>query len=499
MTETRGEPSYKDQQRERLFESFFVDSDETIIRLKKQALSCELEQNQLRIIAWKMFLGLLSTPPRIEEWNKEEKRQRQQYEGIKQKYTESSLDEEDDPNINNPLSLDASSHWSKYFENEQLRKTIMQDVDRTYPEYTYFQQQWVKDMMMEILFIYSRENPDVSYKQGMHELLAPIIYLLDQEKMAPQEGSILSQFMNQNYIENDAYILFERLMKTTGSWFANNNNNNNSNNCDHNKDHNKDNNHSHKKHSDTPILYKCQHIYHTLLKSKDPGLYSYITSLKIEPQLFLLRWIRLLFGREFHLHETLTLWDAIFAYDKAFSLIDYISVSMLMVIRDPILSTDQNGVLQLLFKYPNIAPVTNFIEHGLSMAMAKAKPKRPPGAPIAQSNPPVTNPMVRTIGHLQPRAASLGYPKAGAVAVTPQVSMERELIRLRVLHMTVASRLETLVGMLQIDLLNDTKNEVPDTVLLAVAELKQIKDVMCGHLPIEALPPQPISNSKAFK
>jgi len=384
----------------------------------------------------------------------------------------------------------------------------MQDVDRTYPEYTYFQQQWVKDMMLGILFIYSKENPDVSYKQGMHELLAPMIYILDQEKMSAREGSILSQLMDQDYIEADAYILFDRLMKTTGSWFSSHPSSNNNNN----NDNEKDNNHSHKKHVvvDSPILSKCQHIYHNLLKSKDPGLYSYITSLRIEPQLFLLRWIRLLFGREFHLSETLTLWDAIFAYDKSFALIDYIAVSMLMGIRELILSTDQNGVLQLLFKYPNIVPVTNFIEHGLFMA--KSKTKRPGVQPIIQSitQPiPPQNPMVRTVGHLQPRAVSLGNPKllSGAggsmLGVSPQTSAEREATRLRVLHMTVASRLETIVGMLQNNLLNDSKNEVPDTVLLAVAELKQIKDVMCGHLPLEALPQptsQPIpNNNKVYK
>jgi len=249
--------------------------------------------------------------------------------------------------------------------------------------------------------------------------------------------------------------------------------------------------------ADTPILTKCQHIYHNLLKSKDPGLYSYITFLKIEPQLFLLRWIRLLFGREFHLQETLMIWDAIFAFDKSFTLIDYIAVSMLMAIRDLILSTDQNGVLQLLFKYPNIAPVTNYVIHGLSLA--KSKPKRQQVVPtVVQPITPVVNPLSK-VGHLQPRAASLGYPKMaiGIANALPQSmnNVDRENARLRVLHMTVASRLETIVGMLQNNLLIDAKNDVPDTVLIAVAELKQIKDVMCGHLPIEALPHHPTPNN----
>jgi len=85
-TESKGEMNYEDQQnRERLFEKFFNDGDEAVIRLKKQALTCDLENYHLRILSWKMFLGLLSTPPRLEEWSKEIKKQRQLYEEIKKK------------------------------------------------------------------------------------------------------------------------------------------------------------------------------------------------------------------------------------------------------------------------------------------------------------------------------------------------------------------------------------------------------------------------------
>ena len=35
--------------------------------------------------------------------------------------------------------------------------------------------------MLNILFCYARENPDVSYRQGMHELLAPILFVLHSE------------------------------------------------------------------------------------------------------------------------------------------------------------------------------------------------------------------------------------------------------------------------------------------------------------------------------
>ena len=38
---------------------------------------------------------------------------------------------------------------------------------------------------------------------------------------------------------------------------------------------------------------------------------------QVQPQLYLLRWLRLLFGREFHLSDSMLVWDAIFAYGQA--------------------------------------------------------------------------------------------------------------------------------------------------------------------------------------
>lgn len=49
---------------------------------------------------------------------------------------------------------------------------------------------------------------------------------------------------------------------------------------------------------------------------------------------YLSRWIRLLFGREFPIHDLLFVWDAILAHRPTLSLVDYIFVAMLEQIRD---------------------------------------------------------------------------------------------------------------------------------------------------------------------
>lgn len=50
-------------------------------------------------------------------------------------------------------------------------------------------------------------------------------------------------------------------------------------------------------------------------------------------ELFYSRWLRLLFGREFPIHDLLFVWDAIFAFRPPLSLVDYVFVAMLEYIR----------------------------------------------------------------------------------------------------------------------------------------------------------------------
>lgn len=52
-------------------------------------------------------------------------------------------------------------------------------------------------------------------------------------------------------------------------------------------------------------------------------------------QIYLLRWVRLLLGREFHsLDDLMIIWDAVFAHSPDLVLVDYICVAMLVFIRE---------------------------------------------------------------------------------------------------------------------------------------------------------------------
>lgn len=84
----------------------------------------------------------------------------------------------------------------------------------------------------------------------------------------------------------------------------------------------------------------------------DAELKTHLEGLDIVPQVFLIRWIRLLFGREFDFESVLTLWDVIFAEDPTLEIVDHICLAMLLRIRWHLLDSDYNNALGYLLRYP---------------------------------------------------------------------------------------------------------------------------------------------------
>lgn len=98
--------------------------------------------------------------------------------------------------------------------------------------------------------------------------------------------------------------------------------------------------------------------------------------------------MRLLFGREFNLHDLLILWDAIFGVGENLSLTYYIVVAMLIHIRNEresifnfylqsvfdkfyiftVLKRDYTDCLTLLMKYPR-SDISVIIRHALHVSM----------------------------------------------------------------------------------------------------------------------------------
>lgn len=128
------------------------------------------------------------------------------------------------------------SVWCRYFNDEELRAIIRQDVIRTFPGIDFFRGAEIQDLMVEVLFLYARKTPSLCYRQvgslisfffliflvsfqGMHEVLAPILFVIhcDQEATAHAQelGSTnqdLAIMFDTKFLAADAFSIFTRVM-----------------------------------------------------------------------------------------------------------------------------------------------------------------------------------------------------------------------------------------------------------------------------------------------
>ncbi|KAL3241444.1 hypothetical protein MRX96_002561 [Rhipicephalus microplus] len=353
--------------------------------LKEKALRLELADCRFRSICWKIFLECL--PDSRSDWIIATRAMRHKYEKLMAKACRNprmEVEEELDLAHNNPLSQDEKSPWNQYFEDSELRIMIKQDVIRTFPEIEFFQTSDVQEMMVNILFHYARQHPQISYRQGMHELLAPIIFVLHNDQQAflhALELDYIREFpdalrddirelLNPDYTEHDAFFLFNQVMDAVESWYSWNEN------------YIKIDQFSFMPFAKTTTLglhnglgVKLCRINQSMLKAHDLAIYTHLENMEIPLHVFGIRWLRLLFGREFVLPELLILWDAIFADSLAFNLVDYIFVAMLICIRKPLLNSDYAKCLSYLMKYPAGRNVTYILQLALHLKDPKKYPR----------------------------------------------------------------------------------------------------------------------------
>ncbi|XP_061838478.1 TBC1 domain family member 5 isoform X1 [Nerophis lumbriciformis] len=349
-------------------------------RIRQAGISGRLRSSRFRSVCWKLYLEAL--PEDSSQWINKTRELRAQYEKIKEMHITNPRKAagKQDLVVNNPLSQDEGSPWNKFFQDKELKGMIKQDVLRTFPEIRYFQDEDVRSKLTDILFCYARENEQLLYKQGMHELLAPIVFVLHcdhqaflhaSETASPSEE--MKCLLDPQYLEHDAYALFSQLMETAEPWFS----------CyEREVRRGKE-----EMLSSIPfarpqdlgpsvaIVTKVNRIQDQLVKKHDVELHMHLNRLEIAPQIYGIRWVRLLFGREFPLQDLLVVWDALFADSITLDLVDYVFVAMLLYIRDALIASNFQTCLGLLMHYPPIGDINSLLQKALFLRDPRNHPR----------------------------------------------------------------------------------------------------------------------------
>lgn len=142
------------------------------------------------------------------------------------------------------------------------------------PENVYFRQPATQNMMLDILFVWCKMHPDIGYRQGMHEILAPLLWVVERDAIETKgagtgtKDQILGDILNSAYIEHDTHTMFAIIMQTAKSFYAPAETGSTT--------------------KDTPMLARSSRIFEKYLPKADPELFAHLTKLEIVPQIFLL-------------------------------------------------------------------------------------------------------------------------------------------------------------------------------------------------------------------
>ena len=350
--------------------------DEYLNNLKIMSLNGEIEKNKIRNMTWRIFLNVFSPEETISDWIETLTKQREEYK-TKLKTLLKAQKLQGDPlgggsNSNN-------EEWKKYYIEKDMKDLIELDLKRTYQELNLFHDEKIIKMLSNILLIWSKENIDLGYKQGMNDLLSiifiafyPFYYPNDtkntkedlikfssQFELAMHHSKDLYLFFNdENNFESDLYFTFNNLMKKGMKDLYDLKENDNKK-INYKKYELFENEWTKEQNDDfkNPLLIRCSLIIKEKLKKIDPLLYQHFENIQLNTGIVLQRWLKCIFCREYDLNEIFILWDAIFANedDNNYPLIfiDFIAIAMIINIRNELFEGGQTECFSYLFKYPH--------------------------------------------------------------------------------------------------------------------------------------------------
>lgn len=139
----------------------------------------------------------------------------------------------------------------------------------------FFREPTTQRRLLDILFIYCKLNPDTGYRQGMHEILAPILWVVDLDAIdvsstrgnravQGQDEDLMLATLNQEFVEHDTFALFCAVMQTVKSSYE-----------------------IGEQGDSNPVVARSHHIQDVLLASVDPELSNYLRTVGVLPQVYL--------------------------------------------------------------------------------------------------------------------------------------------------------------------------------------------------------------------
>lgn len=358
-------------------------------KLSKLSSAGQLDNKYLRGIAWKIFLDVLPRNESLEKWKEIISYRRTEYKILSDKIKKQQdfYQEEDKKkeaynfDIKTSLLKENSMVFNPFRPEKETKELINLDLNRTFQEFSLFHDEEIKNKLGQILFLWSTENPDFGYQQGMNDIISIIFLALypyyfkndlkEKNNIIDKAEELYLFFNDEEELYSDLYICFNNAMEKgikhfyDGEFVSKEKEkefiksiclfpkeiNNIKNNGDE---------------INIPLTIRCSMLINEKLKILDIDLYEHLKKIGLNSNIYLQRWLKCVFNREFQLKDVLIIWDYILSstnISKDYNLyqIDVIVLSMLIRIRNYLLLCDQSQCFMILLKYPKIEDILELI------------------------------------------------------------------------------------------------------------------------------------------
>lgn len=364
------------------FQRHILNYIDNIPEIKKNLLFFSIDgktgNELMRSFSWKIYLNTLSSDKNttLKTWLEETLSQRKSFKKkVKNLLTISKF--KGDPLGGMSMGPKAESGWGDFFDKADIKHLIKIDVERTFQDRDLFCENSIKEIENNILYLFAKNNQPTSYKQGMNDILAMLIYSLYPYYMKSEIKNCNSELFEKwvkdpkNYIkdiylffhdetefQSDLYYLMINIMKLGVNKFYED--------VDEKKNPGETKNY---------LVKRCEILSERKLKLQNSRLYYHFTNIGLDAGIILQRWIKCLFTREFHPQDCSVIWDAILANEVMepsgeLIYVDYFSIAMMDFISDELLRKDQSECFKRLFHYPPLESMTTLVS-----LTSKIKPK----------------------------------------------------------------------------------------------------------------------------
>lgn len=158
------------------------------------------------------------------------------------------------------------------------------------PDEPYFRKPETQRILLDILFIFCKINQDVGYRQGMHEVLAPILWVIEEDAIdlgnadgqesISGEDSMMKEMLDSSFIEHDAFTLLSLIMRSAKSFYELGEPDR--------RLSTPSGGSGTPQYGESPIVERSKRIHEVFLAQVDPGLAKHLTAIEVLPQIFLM-------------------------------------------------------------------------------------------------------------------------------------------------------------------------------------------------------------------